>query len=49
MAYRFEGDRFYKAQRFAAYEEAPGDRFVGRVLPDSSANKDIKEVARSRG
>ncbi|NVZ60719.1 dienelactone hydrolase family protein [Pseudomonas gingeri] len=43
MAYRFEGDRFCKAQRFAAYEEALGDRFVGRVLPDSSANKDMPE------
>jgi dienelactone hydrolase len=38
MAYRFEGDRFCKAQRFAAYSEALGERFVGRVLPDSSAN-----------
>lgn len=40
MAYRFEGDRFCKAQRFAAYSEALGDRFVARVLPDSSANRD---------
>jgi dienelactone hydrolase len=38
MAYRFAGDRFCTAQRFAAYEEALGDRFVGRVLPDSAAN-----------
>jgi hypothetical protein len=38
MAYRFKGDRFCKAQRFAAYKEALGDRFVGRVLPDSAAN-----------
>jgi dienelactone hydrolase len=38
MAYRFEGDRFCRAQRFAAYEEALGKRFVGRVLPDSAAN-----------
>jgi dienelactone hydrolase len=38
MAYRFAGDRFCKAQRFAAYAEALGDRFVGRVLPDSAAN-----------
>ena len=43
MAYRFEGDRFCKAQRFAAYQEALGDRFIGRVLPDSAANKDIPE------
>ncbi|WP_019142811.1 dienelactone hydrolase family protein [Noviherbaspirillum massiliense] len=38
MAYRFEGDRHCKAQRFAAYREALGDRFVARVLPDSAAN-----------
>jgi dienelactone hydrolase len=38
MAYRFEGDRFCRAQRFAAYREALGERFVGRVLPDSAAN-----------
>lgn len=38
MAYRFEGDRFCRAQRFAAYAEALGDRFVARVLPDSAAN-----------
>ncbi len=40
LAYRFEGDAFCKAQRFAAYEQALGDRFVGRVLPDSAANPD---------
>lgn len=40
MAYRFEGDRFCKAQRFAAYSEALGDRFIARVLPDSAANRD---------
>jgi dienelactone hydrolase len=38
LAYRFEGDAFCRAERFAAYEAALGDRFVGRVLPDSSAN-----------
>jgi dienelactone hydrolase len=38
MAYRFAGDRFCTAQRFAAYSQALGDRFVGRVLPDSAAN-----------
>jgi dienelactone hydrolase len=38
MAYRFKGDRFCKAQRFAAYSEALGDRFIARVLPDSAAN-----------
>ena len=40
MGYRFEGDRFCKAQRFAAYSEALGDRFVARVLPDGAANRD---------
>jgi dienelactone hydrolase len=40
MAYRFKGDRFCRAQRFAAYSEALGDRFIGRVLPDSAANPD---------
>lgn len=40
MAYRFDGDRFCTAQRFAAYAEALGDRFVARVLPDSAANRD---------
>jgi dienelactone hydrolase len=37
-AYRFAGDRFCTAQRFAAYSAALGDRFEGRVLPDESAN-----------
>jgi dienelactone hydrolase len=41
MAYRFEGDKFCMAQRFAAYTEALGDRFIGRVLPDSAANNDL--------
>jgi dienelactone hydrolase len=40
MAYRFEGDRFCQAQRFAAYSDALGDRFVARVLPDSAANRE---------
>jgi dienelactone hydrolase len=39
LAYRFAGDRFCTAQRFAAYAEALGRRFVGRVLPDSDANQ----------
>lgn len=38
LAYRFAGDKFCKAQRFAAYEKALGDRFCPRVLPDSAAN-----------
>ncbi|MGO9489123.1 MAG: dienelactone hydrolase family protein [Solirubrobacteraceae bacterium] len=40
MAYRFAGDRFCRAQRFAAYAEALGERFIGHVLPDSAANPD---------
>ncbi|HEY2631598.1 MAG TPA: dienelactone hydrolase family protein [Solirubrobacteraceae bacterium] len=38
LGYRFAGDSFCRAQRFAAYSEALGERFVGRVLPDSAAN-----------
>jgi len=41
LAYRFEGDKFCMAQRFAAYAEELGDRFVPRVLPDSAANTDV--------
>lgn len=40
LAYRFDGDRFCTAQRFAAYTEKLGDRFVPRVLPSSAANPD---------
>jgi dienelactone hydrolase len=40
LAYRFAGDPFCRAERFAAYQEALGDRFVGRVLPDECANRD---------
>jgi dienelactone hydrolase len=40
LAYRFDGDAFCRAERFAAYQAALGDRFVGRVLPDSAANPD---------
>lgn len=40
LAYRFEGDKFCKAARFAAYEDALGDRFIGRTFPDSAANPD---------
>ncbi len=36
--YRFAGDRFCTAQRFAAYAAALGERFEGRVLPDAAAN-----------
>ena len=41
LAFRFDGDRFCTAQRFAAYAEALGDRFIGRVLPDAAANTDV--------
>jgi dienelactone hydrolase len=40
MAYRFKGDRFCRAERFAAYSQALGERFIARVLPDSAANPD---------
>jgi len=40
LGYRFAGDAFCRAERFAAYQAALGDRFVGRVLPDSAANPD---------
>lgn len=38
MAYRFAGDRHCRAERFAAFADALGDRFIARVLPDSAAN-----------
>jgi len=38
MAYRFAGDQICRAERFAALSEALGERFIGRVLPDSAAN-----------
>jgi len=37
-AYRFAGDRFCTAERFAAYQAALGERFVARVLPDAAAH-----------
>jgi hypothetical protein len=40
LGYRFAGDAFCRAERFAAYQAALGDRFVGRVLPDGAANPD---------
>jgi dienelactone hydrolase len=40
LAYRFDGDRFCTAQRFAAYASALGNRFAGRVLPDNAADTD---------
>lgn len=38
LGLRFNGDRFCTAQRFLAYSEALGDRFIARVLPDAAAN-----------
>jgi len=40
-AYRFAGDSFCRAERFAAYAAALGDRFEPRVLPDAAANPDV--------
>jgi dienelactone hydrolase len=37
LAYRFSGDQVCRAERFAAYAQALGDRFVARELPDSAA------------
>src|SRR5215510_2336665 len=37
LAYRFDGDPFCKKERFEAYQNALGDRFVAGVLPDSAA------------
>lgn len=41
LAYRFQGDRFCTAQRFAAYRQALGARLVTRELPDSAAGTDL--------
>ncbi|WP_261399912.1 hypothetical protein [Leisingera daeponensis] len=41
LAYRFEGDAFCQAQRFAAYAGALGDRLEARTLPDSAAATDV--------
>lgn len=38
LAYRFQGDRYCRAERFDAYSRALGKRFVAKVLPDSAAN-----------
>src|SRR5262245_48226231 len=48
LAYRFVGDRFCRAERFAAYVTALGDRFAGRVLPDSAANTDVAPFVAER-
>ena len=41
LAYRFKGDKICRAERFAAYAAALGDRFIPRELPDSAANADV--------
>jgi dienelactone hydrolase len=41
LAYRFAGDAFCRAERFAAYAAALGDRFVAHVLPDTAANPEV--------
>jgi dienelactone hydrolase len=41
LAYRFAGDRICRAERFAAYTKALGDRFIGKTLPDDAANGDV--------
>ncbi len=38
LAYRFAGDRYCTAQRFAAYSKVLGPRFEAHVLPDDAAN-----------
>ncbi len=38
--YRFAGDQVCRAERFARLSEALGERFEGRVLPDSAAHRD---------
>ena len=43
LAYRFQGDPLCQAARFEAYSDALGDRFVGRALPDSAANRDVPD------
>lgn len=40
LALRFEGDRYCRAERFAAYRQALGERFVAHVLPDSAARRE---------
>jgi dienelactone hydrolase len=41
LAFRFRDDPFCRAERFAAYADALGERFVGRVVPDEAANRNL--------
>lgn len=43
IAFRFAGDTYCTAARFAAYRRALGGRFQSTVLPDSAANPDPTE------
>ncbi len=43
IAFRFAGDRYCTAARFAAYRRALGDRFRETVLADESARRDPPE------
>lgn len=40
-AVRFRDDPFCRAVRFQAYQDALGERFIGRVVPDEAANRDV--------
>jgi dienelactone hydrolase len=40
LAFRFAGDKWCTAARFAAYSHALGERFESHVLPDSAAHPD---------
>ncbi len=40
-AFRFAGDPFCRAERFAAYRRALGDRFHETVIPDGAANRNV--------
>lgn len=41
IAVRFHDDPFCRAARFEAYSEALGERFVGHVLPDEAAEREV--------
>ncbi|RYE04429.1 MAG: dienelactone hydrolase [Sphingomonadales bacterium] len=41
LAFRFAGDPFCRAERFASYRTTLGDRFDGRVVSDAAANPEV--------
>jgi dienelactone hydrolase len=41
LAFRFRDDPFCRAARFAAYASALGNRFLGHVVADEAANRDL--------